>query len=192
MTYKMWTLTPLFYLPVLVLCLWLGIIYTQQFLWYGWVLSTRAKAFSLSGQNFIWSGDQKYQIKSKTAEEIWNPKTYTSEICIYLLLLKLTICNIFVVSLQLADALDFDAAQANQTNQQAGGPAWPGQPTNPSWPGQPSGPYQPWPGQQPGMPAWPNQPNQPAWPGQPGQPSAPGWPGPAPPTAPQNVPLVRL
>lgn len=115
-------------------------------------------------------------------------------------MLNVSIYNICIFTLQLADALDSEAGQANQTNLQAGGPAWPGQPTNPSWPGQPqnpswpgqpSGPYQPWPGQQPGMPSWPNQPNQPAWPGQPDQPSAPGWPGPAPPTAPQNVPLVR-
>lgn len=97
--------------------------------------------------------------------------------------------------MDLSDALD-DAAQPNPSNlQQAGGPTWPGQPTNPSWPGQPQNPawpgqpYQPWPGQQPSMPSWPNQPNQPTWPGQPSQPNAPGWPGQVPPTAPQNVTL---
>ncbi|XP_053365342.1 galectin-3b [Clarias gariepinus] len=112
--------------------------------------------------------------------------------------------------MDLADALDSDPATANQTNQQAGGPAWPGQPANPAWPGQPASPAWPgqpqnpsWPGQpqnpswpgQPGgqpFPQWPNQPYQPQWPGQPGQPgqpTAPGWPGQIPPTAPQNVPL---
>ncbi|KAK3563187.1 hypothetical protein QTP86_018225 [Hemibagrus guttatus] len=98
--------------------------------------------------------------------------------------------------MDLSDALDSEAAPSNQSNLQAGGPTWPGQPTNPSWPGQPQNPTwpgqpnQPWPGQQPGMPSWPNQPNQPAWPGQPSQPFAPGWPGQVPPTAPQNVTLT--
>ncbi|KAI5618988.1 galectin-3, partial [Silurus asotus] len=83
---------------------------------------------------------------------------------------------------QLSDALDSGAAQTNLSNQQAGGPAWPGQPQNPSWPGQPSGqPFQPWPGQQPNMPSWP---------GQPSQPNAPVWPGQFPATAPQNVNLA--
>ncbi|XP_062863505.1 galectin-3b isoform X2 [Trichomycterus rosablanca] len=44
-----------------------------------------------------------------------------------------------------------------------------------------------WPGQQPGPQPGPGMP---VWPGQPGQPTTPGWPGPAPPTAPQNVPLT--
>ncbi|KAF5909663.1 galectin-3-like, partial [Clarias magur] len=107
-------------------------------------------------------------------------------------------------TMNLEDALDSDPATANQTNQQAGGPAWPGQPTSPSWPGQPQNPSWPgqpqnpsWPGQ-PQNPSWPGQPggqpfqqwpNQPQWPGQPSQPNAPGWPGQIPPTAPQNVPL---
>lgn len=100
--------------------------------------------------------------------------------------------------MDLSDALD-ETAPSSQNNLQAGGSAWPGQPTNPSWPGQPENPawpgqpYQPWPGQQPNQPSWPNQPNQPAWPGQPSQPSqpnVPGWPGQFPPTAPQNVALT--
>ncbi|XP_060790403.1 galectin-3b [Neoarius graeffei] len=102
--------------------------------------------------------------------------------------------------MDLADALDSEATKSNQSNQQAAGQTWPGQPTNPSWPGQPQNPtwpgqpsgqpYQSWPGQQPYMPSWPNQPYQPAWPGQPSQPNAPGGPGQVPPTAPQNMTLT--
>ncbi|XP_046711921.1 galectin-5-like isoform X2 [Silurus meridionalis] len=62
--------------------------------------------------------------------------------------------------MDLEEALDSDAAQTNLSDQQAGGPAWPGQPQNPSWPGQP---FQPWPGQQPNMPPWPEQPNAPGF-----------------------------
>jgi len=110
------------------------------------------------------------------------------------------------VLFQLSDALDFP----QQSNQQAGGPVWPGQPANPIWPGQPANPALPgqpanpgWPGQpanpawpgQPANPAWPGQPSQPTWPGQPGQPTAPGWPAPVPQTgpygAPNQTPLVR-
>ncbi|XP_047677583.1 galectin-3b [Tachysurus fulvidraco] len=91
--------------------------------------------------------------------------------------------------MELSDALESAAAPSDQSNLQAGGPAWPGQPQNPAWPGQPSGqPFQTWPGQQPGMPAWPNQPNQPAWPAQPSQPFNPGWPGQAPQTVALTVP----
>ncbi|KAG1973208.1 galectin-3b [Pimephales promelas] len=110
--------------------------------------------------------------------------------------------------MDLSDALDFP----QQSNQQAGGPVWPGQPANPIWPGQPANPALPgqpanpgwpgqpanpaWPGQpanpawpgQPANPAWPGQPSQPTWPGQPGQPTAPGWPAPAPQTGPYGAP----